>query len=67
MDMQKCDVCENEFDFDKEGLGCGNTIVCGDVCAKKSAGSRGNAFTIHDDDDNIVDTNADGTETHHRY
>ena len=65
MDMQKCQVCKKEFDFDEEGLGCGQVIVCSGNCAKKSAKSRGNAYAIHDKSDKIVDTDMDGTEQRH--
>lgn len=67
MDMQKCNVCGKRFDFDKEGLECSEIVVCSDECAKKSASSRGNAYAIHDKTDNIIDTNADGSETVHNY
>jgi len=67
MDMQKCAVCKKEFDYDKKGLGCRGIVVCGDVCAKKSAESRGNSYAIHDKEDNVVDTNMDGTEDGHIY
>ena len=62
MDMQICSVCKKEFDFDEEGLGCGKVVVCGSVCAKISAASRGNACAIHDKEDNIIETNEDGSE-----
>lgn len=67
MDMRKCDVCGKKFDFDKEGLGCGNIVVCSSTCAKKSAKSRGNAYAIHNKSDAIVDTNAEGTEKIHHH
>lgn len=66
-DWQKCDICKKKFDYDKEGLACNNVYMCGNVCAKKSAESRGNAYAIHDKNDNIIDTNADGTESYHIY
>jgi hypothetical protein len=64
-DWQKCSVCKTKFNYDKEGFMCNDVYVCGEVCAKKSAESRGNAYAIHDKDDNIIDTNADGTECGH--
>lgn len=67
MDMRKCSECEKEFDFDEEGLGCGDIVVCGEECAFASSAGRGNATTIHDKDDNITNTNADGTEDRHIY
>jgi hypothetical protein len=67
MDMQKCSVCKREFDFDEEGLGCGDVIVCGNECAKKSSESRGNSCAIHDKKGEIVETNEDGTEDGHIY
>ncbi len=66
-DLQTCYVCERDFDYDKEGLACGGIYVCGDVCAKKSAESRGHAYAIHDKEDNIIDTNASGAECNHIY
>lgn len=60
MDKQKCSVCKKDFDFDKKGLECRGILVCGNVCAKISAASRGNSYAIHDKKDNIIDTNADG-------
>ena len=65
--MQKCSQCGKKFDFDEEGLSCGKIIVCSDTCAKKSAASRSNAYAIHNEIDEIVDTNADGTEQSHIY
>ncbi len=65
MDKQTCDVCDKTFDFDEEGLGCASIIVCGSICAKKSTASRGNAYAIHDDNNKIVESNADGTEARH--
>ena len=68
MDKQKCAICEKEFDFEKEGLGCGEIIVCGPECARKSASGRGNAYAIHDKSSGkIIDTNADGTEQTHNF
>lgn len=66
-DIRKCSQCGKKFDFDKEGLGCGEIVVCSDICAKKSAAGRGNAYAIHDKSDNIVDTNTDGTEIIHHF
>ncbi len=66
-DMRNCSICQKSFDFDKEGLGCGEIFVCSDDCAKKSAKSRGNSHAIHDETGEIVDTNADGTEKRHKY
>lgn len=64
-DWQKCAVCKTKFNYDKEGFMCSDAYVCGEVCAKKSAESRGNAYAIHDKNDNIIDTNVDGTECRH--
>lgn len=66
-DMQKCNQCGKEFDFDKGGLSCGDIVVCSDKCAKLSAAGRGNAHAIHDKTGKIVETNVDGTETHHNW
>ncbi len=65
MDMQKCDICDKEFDLDKKGLVCGKVKVCSSGCAKRSAASRGNTYAIHDDSGDIVDTDGDGTEQIH--
>lgn len=65
VDMQKCAACGKKFDFDKEGLGCGKVVVCGEKCAEKSARSRGNSVAIHDETGKIVATNVDGTERGH--
>lgn len=67
MDLQKCNVCGKEFDFESEGLGCGEVVVCGPKCAKKSAGSHGNKYAIHNDDDDIVDSDAEPEDGVHIY
>ena len=57
MDMRLCDVCGVQFDFDETGLeGPNEVIVCSNGCAKKSAGSRGKKYVIHDKSDAIVET-----------
>ena len=65
--MQKCSECQKKFDYDKEGLSCGHILVCSPECAKKGSKNRGNKIAIHDKDNKIVETDADGTETKHIY
>lgn len=68
MDKRKCSICGKTFNFAKTGLeGPGGVLVCGNACARKSAASHGNTVAIHDKTGKVVDTNADGTETHHEY
>ena len=67
MDMQDCAVCGNKFDFDEEGLGCGDIIVCSGKCAVASARSRGNSVASHDETGKIIATNAGGSEVGHIY
>lgn len=63
MDLQKCSVCNVEFDLDTSGLeGPDNVIVCGNECAKKKAASRGNKFVIHDKKGDVVETDLEPGE-----
>ena len=66
-DMQFCMVCKKEFDFDKQGLSCGAVVVCGAICAKASAKSRGHKVAIHDKTGKTLETDADGTEVIHNW
>ncbi|HAU07455.1 MAG: hypothetical protein UW46_C0006G0011 [Candidatus Yanofskybacteria bacterium GW2011_GWF1_44_227] len=65
-DIRKCAVCRVEFDFDESGLeGPNDVVVCGAVCAKKSAASRGSEYVIHDGEGAVVETNiTPGIKTH---
>ncbi len=41
MDIRRCPVCDVAFDYDKQGVGCGDIVVCSSECAKKDASSKG--------------------------
>ena len=62
MDMQTCSECGKKFDFEKGELSRGPILVCSAECGKKSAASRGNAYAIHNEAGDIIDTNATGKE-----
>lgn len=62
MDKRICDFCTKKFDFGKEGLSCGNIVVCSIRCAQRSAAKRNHSYTVYDKEDNIIKTNAVGVE-----
>jgi len=67
-DIRRCAVCHVEFDLDQSGLeGPNDVVVCGVVCAKKSATSRGNEYVIHDDNGAVTDTNVTPGPKFHRW
>ena len=60
MDIRKCEMCGKSFDFDVEGLGCPEAVVCSAACGKKSAASRGHDCMIYDKEGLVVETNVEG-------
>ena len=67
MDMQTCAICNEQFNFDKGGLGSSMTgqLVCGNECAKKMAVSHGTHYAIHDNSDAITETNKEEGDIDH--
>ncbi len=58
MDIQKCGVCEREFDFDRAGFqGPDGDFVCSEDCANTFAAQRGTPVVIQDEHEVVIARN----------